>query len=293
MRKKLNLLNILPYTNSKLLFLINNFRNNTDKWRIFPLNETRFSGDSIKRLVVFIDLADSTKNTMTMDNLEHIRIYYSKFINSVSENVKSYSIKVLKYLRLFIIYFQNNSECKITKTIRYSTYSIKKVSESSSDESSITYSVRKNLPGSNIKNFIESNSKKDPSFHKPNNNNNKRIILVDDERDILFTYESFLKDYDYDIISFTDPSNVLNYIRNLPNFDNLLVILDIRMKGLNGFQLHQQINSIDPTIKILFVTALDISDELLIIVPGLSKEQILKKPVDRNVFTNTVKKLLK
>ncbi|HEX6645607.1 MAG TPA: response regulator, partial [Nitrososphaeraceae archaeon] len=74
--------------------------------------------------------------------------------------------------------------------------------------------------------------------------------------------------------------------------DLLLVILDIRMKNLNGFQLHQQIKSIDPTIKILFITALDILDELLSIVPGLSKEQIIRKPVDRKIFTNTVKKLI-
>ena len=41
------------------------------------------------------------------------------------------------------------------------------------------------------------------------------------------------------------------------------------MKNLNGFQLHQQIKSIDPTIKVLFITALDILDELLTIVPGI------------------------
>ena len=64
------------------------------------------------------------------------------------------------------------------------------------------------------------------------------------------------------------------------------------MKNLNGFQLHQQIKSIDPTIKILFVTALDILDELLSIIPGLSKEQTMRKPVDKKLFTNTVKKLL-
>ena len=64
------------------------------------------------------------------------------------------------------------------------------------------------------------------------------------------------------------------------------------MKNLNGFQLHQQIKSIDPTIKILFVTALDILDELLSIVPGVSKDQIMRKPVDRKIFTNTVKKLI-
>ena len=64
------------------------------------------------------------------------------------------------------------------------------------------------------------------------------------------------------------------------------------MKNLNGFQLHQQIKSIDPKIKILFVTALDILDELLSIVPGVSKDQIMRKPVDRKIFTSTVKKLL-
>ena len=65
------------------------------------------------------------------------------------------------------------------------------------------------------------------------------------------------------------------------------------MKNLNGFQLHQQIKAIDPTIKVLFVTALDILNEFSTIIPGISKEQIMRKPVDKNEFINTVKKLLK
>ena len=64
------------------------------------------------------------------------------------------------------------------------------------------------------------------------------------------------------------------------------------MKNLNGIQLYQQIKSIDPTIKILFVTALDILVEFSTIIPGISKEQIMRKPVDKKEFTNTVKKLL-
>ncbi len=54
----------------------------------FSSKGIRFSGDSIKSCVGFIDLVDSTKNTITMDNLEAIRKYYSTFINSVSEIVK-------------------------------------------------------------------------------------------------------------------------------------------------------------------------------------------------------------
>jgi two-component SAPR family response regulator len=65
------------------------------------------------------------------------------------------------------------------------------------------------------------------------------------------------------------------------------------MKNLNGFQFHQQIKAIDPTIKILFVTALDIVDELSTIIPGISEEYIMKKPVDRKTFTTTIQKMLK
>ena len=64
------------------------------------------------------------------------------------------------------------------------------------------------------------------------------------------------------------------------------------MKNLDRFQIHQQRKSIDPTIKILFVTALDILDELLTIVPGISKGQIMRKPVDKKIFTNTVRNML-
>jgi two-component SAPR family response regulator len=60
-----------------------------------------------------------------------------------------------------------------------------------------------------------------------------------------------------------------------------------------GFQLYQQIKAIDPTIKVLFVTALDILDEFSTIIPGISEQQIMRKPVDKKLFTNTVKKLLK
>ena len=125
------------------------------------------------------------------------------------------------------------------------------------------------------------------------NNNDKRIILIDDEEDVLFTYKIFLEDHDYNVTAFTDPSLAMNFIRNILNFKDLLVILDIRLKNLNGFQLHQQLKSIDPTIKVLFVKALDILDEFTTIIPGISKEYIMKKPVDRKIFTSTIKKILK
>jgi two-component system, OmpR family, response regulator ChvI len=193
--------------------------------------------------------------------------------------------------------FINNGEFKVTENIGYPTYNIKRRSNTllQNDYTNSTHSVRMEKQSSNSyaeKDFIENKNNKREGFFFHKKNKNKRIILVDDEEDILFTYRSFLTDYDYHITSFTDPTFALNYIKDLSNFDNLLVILDIRMKNLNGFQLHQQIKAIDPTIKILFITALDILDELISIVPGISQNQIMRKPVDKKIFTNTVKNML-
>jgi CheY-like chemotaxis protein len=195
--------------------------------------------------------------------------------------------------------FINNGEFKVTENIGYSTYNIKRrdnntLLQNNDDDTNSTHSMmmekHPNLFAE--EEFIENKNKKKEGFFFHKKNKNKRIIIVDDDEDVLFTYRSFLKDYDYHIACLTDPALTLNYIKDLPNFNDLLIILDIRMKNLNGFQLHQQIKSIDSTIKILFVTALDILDEVLTIVPGISKEQIMRKPVDKKLFTNTVKKIL-
>ncbi|HET9805866.1 MAG TPA: response regulator [Nitrososphaeraceae archaeon] len=207
--------------------------------------------------------------------------------NNFYRILKSFSNIVNKYN------FINNGEFKVTENIGYPTYNIKRRSNTllQKDDTNSTHSLTEKQLNSFVEDSREDkNKKRSFFFHKKNKN--KRIIIVDDDEDILFTYRIFLKDYDYHITCFTEPTLALNYIREISNFDDLLIILDIRMKILNGIQLHQQIKSIDPTIKIVFITALDILDELLSIIPGISKEQIMRKPVDKNLFAYTVKNML-
>jgi two-component system response regulator ChvI len=192
--------------------------------------------------------------------------------------------------------FINKGELKVTENIGYPTYNIKRRVHTllENDDTNGTHSImmEKKLNSYAEEDFIENKNKKREGFFFHKKNKNKRIIILDDDEDVLFTYRSFLKEYDYHIACFTDPTLTLNYIKDLSEFNDLLLILDIRMKNLNGFQLHQQIKAIDPTIKILFVTGLDILDEMLSIIPGISKNHIMRKPVDRKIFTNTVKNML-
>ena len=74
--------------------------------RLFSSKGIRFSGDSIKSCVGFIDIVDSTKNIVMMEGLENIRKYYSLFINSISNLVSSSSAggRVIKIL-VIVYYF--------------------------------------------------------------------------------------------------------------------------------------------------------------------------------------------
>lgn len=155
--------------------------------------------------------------------------------------------------------------------------------------------------------------KKELSFslsqHRDNKEIRKKIIIIDDDKDIILTFKAMLENNKnikkntnyYDIITFTDPTIAISYFKNnlyslnnnlTKGSNNILIILDIRMKKINEIQLYKQIKSLDSTVRILFVTGLDIIDEIKSLIPGLSEDQIKKKPIDEKVFLKTVNKLL-
>ena len=80
----------------------------------------------------------------------------------------------------------------------------------------------------------------------------KKILLVDDEPDVTFTIKNILEDSGYNVDSFNDPILALNYYK--VNF-YALVILDIKMPKMDGFELYTKIREKDPKVKICFLTA--------------------------------------
>ena len=80
----------------------------------------------------------------------------------------------------------------------------------------------------------------------------KNILLVDDELDVIYTIKNILEDNGFQIDSFNDPITALNSYRS--NFYDL-VILDIKMPKMDGFELYIKMREKDPKVKICFLTA--------------------------------------
>jgi CheY-like chemotaxis protein/predicted transcriptional regulator len=133
---------------------------------------------------------------------------------------------------------------------------------------------------------LESDKKLDQAI-----THNQNIMIVDDESDVLLTYESFLSYAGFNVSTFADSYEALRDFASNPRLYDL-VILDIRMENLNGLQLYQSMKAMNPSSKILFASALDAAKELTSILPDIESQDIIKKPVERENFIKVIKMAL-
>jgi DNA-binding response OmpR family regulator len=115
----------------------------------------------------------------------------------------------------------------------------------------------------------------------------KRVLLVDDEPDICLIYQMVLEDAGYQCSSYTDPAKALQQFR--PNYYDL-VLLDIKMPVLNGFELCKKIREVDRTVHIIFITAAEEYYEKFRIqhYPQLGKVNYIQKPIGNDELVQIV-----
>ncbi len=118
------------------------------------------------------------------------------------------------------------------------------------------------------------------------------IAIVDDEPDIVYILQSIAERAGYVAKGFTDPGDALDYFRK--NCGSCaLVITDIRMPSTTGFELAREIRKVNPTIKIIFMTAFEINkSEFEKMFPSTRIDRIIKKPFPASMFLQTIKDTL-
>jgi len=115
----------------------------------------------------------------------------------------------------------------------------------------------------------------------------KRILLVDDEPDICMVYQIVLEDAGFECISYTDPVKALQEFR--PKYYDLM-LLDIKMPILNGFELCKKIIELDRTVHIVFITASEEYYEKFRSqhFPELRKINYIQKPVSNDELVRII-----
>ena len=120
-----------------------------------------------------------------------------------------------------------------------------------------------------------------------NNDKKKRILLVDDEHDITLTFRIVLEDNGFAVDTFNDPEEALsNFKAGL--YD--LLLIDVKMPKMNGFELYQEIEKIDDKAKICFITAFEVYyNSLRELFPTMKVDCFIKKPVTTDELVQRIK----
>ena len=128
-------------------------------------------------------------------------------------------------------------------------------------------------------------------LHNQTRSRKKRILLVDDEPDICMVYQMVLEDAGYECISYTDPIKALKEFR-IDYYD--LILLDIKMPVLNGFELCKKIREIDKIIHMVFITASEAYYEKFRgqRFPELGKINYIQKPIGNEELVQIVNAII-
>ena len=87
----------------------------------------------------------------------------------------------------------------------------------------------------------------------------RKLLIVDDEKDICDFVKNFFQERGYEVLTSSSGEEALEVVkRDKPD----LVLLDIKMKGMDGIAALKHIKDIDKKIKVVMVTALDDQDRI-------------------------------
>jgi two-component system, OmpR family, response regulator ChvI len=119
----------------------------------------------------------------------------------------------------------------------------------------------------------------------------RRILVVDDDTDITSTFKMILEMNGFEVDAYTSPTLALSNFK--PNSYGLL-LLDIRMPIMNGFELFRKMKSIDSGVEVCFITAFeDYREEFKESFPMLDEAKyFIRKPKAIQDLVNHVATIL-
>ena len=119
-----------------------------------------------------------------------------------------------------------------------------------------------------------------------------RILAVDDEPDLTMLCRMSLEHYGFEVDTFNDPQEALSKFKP-GSYD--LVILDIKMPKMDGFELYHKIKKKDINANICFLTASELYYEEFRKKEyyALDKSMFIRKPIDNEELLKEVNKMIK
>jgi DNA-binding NtrC family response regulator len=125
-----------------------------------------------------------------------------------------------------------------------------------------------------------------------NDDNNSSILIVDDEYDIVNLIKRSLEVNGRRVCAFTDAFVAVNHFNSDVRDHHSIVISDIRMPGMNGYEFVKKTKEIDKKVKTILMSAFEINDrEFHNLLPDIKVDAFLQKPFHIQQLNEVVEKI--
>jgi DNA-binding response OmpR family regulator len=119
----------------------------------------------------------------------------------------------------------------------------------------------------------------------------KKILAVDDETDLTMLCRLALEYHGFKVDTFNDPQKALSNYK--PGYYDL-IILNIKMPKMDGFQLYDEIKKKDHKAKVCFLTASELYYEEFRKrkYNAIDKDLFLRKPIENEELLKEVNRII-
>ena len=111
------------------------------------------------------------------------------------------------------------------------------------------------------------------------------VLIVDDERAIRYFLSELLSDFGFDCVEATDGQQALQAMDSR-DFD--LMMLDIRMPGMNGLELLRQVRERGLRTRVVMLTAMGDPDVAARAITSLGADAYVGKPCTLDELKRTI-----
>jgi len=120
------------------------------------------------------------------------------------------------------------------------------------------------------------------------------VMLVEDEPDLLATTKSMLETSGYEVHAFDSPDEAIRHVKDEGCKACVLVVSDVRMPGMSGFELVRRIKEIQPETKVVLMSSFIIHrDEFKKVMPSLQIDDFVSKPFTKDDIIEAIRKCVK
>ena len=117
-----------------------------------------------------------------------------------------------------------------------------------------------------------------------------RVMVIDNQADLARAFKVGLKSSDIEADAYTDP---LQAIKDFQPDKYDLVLLDIHMPAIDGFDVYRELKRIDSDVPICFLTAFDFKEaEFKRLFPDANVDRVLRKPITMSNLLEEVRRLV-